>query len=139
MTSHYSRKNKRPSKSEIPTKHIKAGLTTLQKNIALVGSILSIIVATITITRALHPEREDKKESNTGQPTSTIVKIIEKESSSQQKNDSQTELPSNTGQSSSSLPSETPATQSSPTTSSTPEVPLNPEEAGTSSSSNQSH
>ncbi|WP_306693994.1 DUF6556 family protein [Streptococcus didelphis] len=40
---------------------MKTGLTALQKTVALVGSILSIIVATITITRALHPENGSKK------------------------------------------------------------------------------
>lgn len=138
MTSQYSRKNKRPSKPEIPTKHIKAGLTTLQKTIALVGSILSIIVATITITRALHPEKETKNDSNTEHSTSTIVKIIEKESSDNQSSNSQTELPTSTTSPSSSLPPEASTSQSTPTTASTAELPLNPE-TNSSDSSNQTN
>ncbi|MGT2887460.1 hypothetical protein N1496_01500 [Streptococcus didelphis] len=88
MTSQYSRKNKtKDSNKAVPTEHIKTGLTALQKTVALVGSILSIIVATITITRALHPENGSKKEDSNTKTSSTIVKIIEKDTSSNTNND----------------------------------------------------
>ncbi|CAW99484.1 TPA: hypothetical protein TUM56_000273 [Streptococcus equi subsp. zooepidemicus] len=81
MSSHYSRQQKPKKSASIPTKHIKTGFTALQKTIALVGSVLSIVVATITINRALQPSNEQPKSDSSPSSTSTIVKIIEKESS----------------------------------------------------------
>lgn len=80
MSSHYSRQQKPKKSASIPTKHIKTGFTALQKTIALVGSVLSIVVATITINRALQPSNEQPK-NDSSPSTSTIVKIIEKDSS----------------------------------------------------------
>ncbi|NGL83477.1 DUF6556 family protein [Streptococcus equi] len=81
MSSHYSRQQKPKKSASIPTKHIKTGFTALQKTIALVGSVLSIVVATITINRALQPSNEQPKNDSSPSSTSTIVKIIEKDSS----------------------------------------------------------
>ena len=49
----YSRSNKNKTKSsKKPTKqHIKTGLSAFQKTIATIASILSIIIASITIMR----------------------------------------------------------------------------------------
>ncbi len=55
MSSRYSRQQKPRKSGGVPTEHIKTGFTAFQKSIALIGSILSIIVATITISRALQP------------------------------------------------------------------------------------
>lgn len=60
MSSHYSRQQKPRKSGGVPTQHIKTGFTAFQKSIALIGSILSIIVATITITRALQPAPDTK-------------------------------------------------------------------------------
>lgn len=58
MTKQYSRKDKqKQTKSLEPTKHIKTGFTALQKTLALIGSILSIIVASITINNALNANK----------------------------------------------------------------------------------
>lgn len=55
MSQHYSRRQKssKKDKEQAPSKHIKKGFSALQKTIALIGSILSIIVASITINNAL--------------------------------------------------------------------------------------
>ena len=54
MSQHYSRRQKssKKDKEQAPSKHIKKGFSALQKTIALIGSILSIIVASITINNA---------------------------------------------------------------------------------------
>ncbi|WP_438477693.1 DUF6556 family protein [Streptococcus pluranimalium] len=70
MSQQYSRKSKQTGQKEKrrPTEHIKYGLTAFQKTLALVGSILSIIVASITITNYLHSKgtsNEDKSSSST--------------------------------------------------------------------------
>ncbi|MFI3887276.1 DUF6556 family protein [Streptococcus parauberis] len=110
MSSNYSRKAKTPNKKSVPTKHIVTGLSALQKTIALVGGILSIIVATITIMRTLHPEDTNNKDNSADHSSSTIVKIIEKESSKQSDNSQES-----TDQSSS-LPSSSIETDTSTTT-----------------------
>lgn len=82
MSSNYSRQNKSTTKKlPKPAKHLKTGLTAFQKTLAFIGSILSIVVASITISRALHPESNQKSKDPTPQSTSTIIKIIEKDSS----------------------------------------------------------
>ncbi|WP_373995543.1 DUF6556 family protein, partial [Streptococcus agalactiae] len=53
MSKGYSRQQKKSTKintdsTQSPAKHIKTGFSALQKTIALVGSVLSIIVASIT-------------------------------------------------------------------------------------------
>lgn len=58
MSKGYSRQQKKSTKTntdstQSPAKHIKTGFSALQKTIALVGSVLSIIVASITITNAI--------------------------------------------------------------------------------------
>lgn len=126
MSSQYSRKNKSTaSKNTLsPGKHIKTGLTALQKTLALVGSILSIIVATITISKVLHPETESKKD-NSDSPTSTIVKIIEKDSSKQDSNtdtssSSSSAIPQESSDAQNSSSSENPAANTDTSTSTTP-------------------
>ncbi len=81
MSSHYSRQQKPRKSGGVPTQHIKTGFTAFQKSIALIGSILSIIVATITITRALQPASDTKTDNTSKESSNTIVKIIEKDSS----------------------------------------------------------
>lgn len=67
--SQYSRSKQSSDKGKkdaklVPVKQIKTGFSALQKTIALVGSIMSILVATITINRYLNenssPKTEDK-------------------------------------------------------------------------------
>lgn len=98
MSSYYSRQKKSKTPVKIaPTKQIKTGLTALQKLTALVGSILSIIVATLTISRYLNPTADNPKSDSSNTPTSTIVKIIEKDSSNSSKTESDpSDTPSNT-------------------------------------------
>ncbi|CKA88224.1 TBC1 domain family member 8B [Streptococcus pseudopneumoniae] len=61
--------------SKPKTEHIKKGFTVFQKTITTIGSILGLITATITIMNALDNNKNTKKE-----PTTTIVKEIQKES-----------------------------------------------------------
>ncbi|TWT12095.1 DUF6556 family protein [Streptococcus sp. sy004] len=71
MTTQYSRKEKqRHAKTIEPTKHIKTGFTALQKTLALIGSVLSIIVASITINNALNA---NKTKPETEQTTTTVI------------------------------------------------------------------
>lgn len=129
MPSHYSRQDKSKSQNTIrPTKHIKTGLTAFQKSIAFIGSILSIIVASITIYKALHPESNQGSKDSSPQSTSTIVKIIEKDSSGKQSPETQTDITL----SSSSIPT-TPSSQSTPSTTSPSENSQTPSESPQSS------
>lgn len=75
MTSKYSRQNKYQQKKVEPTKHIKTGFSALQKTIALIGSILSIIVASLTINNALN--KQNKTEASETK-TTTVIREIEK-------------------------------------------------------------
>ena len=83
MSEHYSRQDKNAKKSsqslEKPTKHIKTGFSALQKTVALVGSILSIIVASITINNAMNGSKT--KASSDTSTTKTVV-IKEKDTNS---------------------------------------------------------
>ena len=78
MSQNYSRR-KKPGKSvsAAPKKHIKSGLSALQKTIALIGSILSIIVASITINNYLSGANSKDKDT-----TSTTTVIISENSGS---------------------------------------------------------
>lgn len=84
MSQKYSRSNRHKksdtttddSSSTVVTK-AKHGFTAVQKLVALLGSILSIIVATITINNSLHkPTKPNNTQTNS---STTITKIIEKE------------------------------------------------------------
>ena len=72
MSQHYSRsqKSSKKDKEQVPSKHIKKGFSAFQKTIALIGSILSIIVASITITNALKGSSSQKP---TDKSTTTVV------------------------------------------------------------------
>lgn len=61
--------------SKPKTEHIKKGFTVFQKTVATIASILGLITASITIMNALDNNKNIKKE-----PTTTIVKEIQKES-----------------------------------------------------------
>ncbi|HEW7220577.1 TPA: hypothetical protein V0507_000724 [Streptococcus pneumoniae] len=61
--------------SKPKTEHIKKGFTVFQKTVATIASILGLITAGITIMNALDNNKNIKKE-----PTTTIVKEIQKES-----------------------------------------------------------
>ncbi len=72
MSQHYSRRQKTSTEDKEPTpaKHIKKGFSAFQKTVALIGSILSIIVASITITNALKGSSATKP---TDKSTTTVV------------------------------------------------------------------
>ena len=77
MSQKYSRRQKSSSKNDksaAPTKHIKTGFSALQKTVALIGSILSIIVASITISNAL----KGSNSKTTDKSTTTTTVIIKK-------------------------------------------------------------
>ncbi|MEC4577123.1 DUF6556 family protein [Streptococcus dysgalactiae] len=135
MSSHYSRQQKPRKSGGVPTQHIKTGFTAFQKSIALIGSILSIIVATITITRALQPAPDTKTDNTSKESSNTIVKIIEKDSSqghqthtdsSENSDETKTNLPP-----SSTVPSQNDTTPTTPDTPSTTEGTQLPNAAGT--------
>lgn len=135
MSSHYSRQQKPRKSGGVPTQHIKTGFTAFQKSIALIGSILSIIVATITITRALQPAPDTKTDNTSKESSNTIVKIIEKDSSqgnqthtdsSENSDDTKTNLPPF-----STVPSHNDTTPTTPDTPSTTEGTQLPNAAGT--------
>ena len=71
MSQHYSRRQKSSTEDKEPTpaKHIKR-FFSLSKTVALIGSILSIIVASITITNALKGSSATKP---TDKSTTTVV------------------------------------------------------------------
>lgn len=83
MSQRYSRKAKQTASTpkRRPTEHLKRGLTAFQKTLAFVGSILSVVVATITITNYVNSKKgttDDKTSpstiiihSNNGQAEST--------------------------------------------------------------------
>ncbi|GFG42818.1 DUF6556 family protein [Streptococcus canis] len=122
MSSRYSRQQKPRKSGGVSTQHIKTGFTAFQKSIALIGSILSIIVATITITRTLQPVPDKTSNDTPKESSNTIVKIIEKESS--QGNQSHTGTSETIDDNKTTLPSSSTSTPShneaSPTTPETP-------------------
>ncbi|HHK0739259.1 TBC1 domain family member 8B [Streptococcus pyogenes] len=121
MSSRYSRQQKPRKSGGVPTEHIKTGFTAFQKSIALIGSILSIIVATITITRALQPVPDKTSNDTSKESSNTIVKIIEKESS--QVNQNHTGTSETTDDNKTTLPSSSTAPSHNETTPTAPETP----------------
>ncbi|HEP1443067.1 TBC1 domain family member 8B [Streptococcus pyogenes] len=121
MSSHYSRQQKPRKSGGVPTEHIKTGFTAFQKSIALIGSILSIIVATITITRALQPVPDKTSNDTPKESSNTIVKIIEKESS--QGNQNHTGTSETTDDNKTTLPSSSTTPSHNETTPTAPETP----------------
>lgn len=66
-----SKQSDKPKKDKlVPVKQIKTGFSALQKTVALVGSIMSILVATITINRYLN---ENSSSKNSEKPTEIRV------------------------------------------------------------------
>ncbi|MEM5122315.1 DUF6556 family protein, partial [Enterococcus faecium] len=92
-----------------------------QKSIALIGSILSIIVATITISRALQPVPDKTSNDTPKESSNTIVKIIEKESS--QGNQNHTGTSETTDDNKTTLPSSSTTPSHNETTPTAPETP----------------
>lgn len=121
MSSHYSRQQKPRKSGGVPTQHIKTGFTAFQKSIALIGSILSIIVATITITRALQPAPDTKTDNTSKESSNTIVKIIEKDSS--QENQTHTDSSENSDETKTNLPQSSTVPSQNDTTPTTPDTP----------------
>ena len=84
--SNYSRQNKKTNKDsqEIgkASHHIKKGLSAFQKTLTLIGSMLGIITATITISNAMK-SNEQKKADTSPVTQTTIIKEIQKESPAQ--------------------------------------------------------
>ena len=124
MSSHYSRQQKPRKSGGVPTQHIKTGFTAFQKSIALIGSILSIIVATITITRALQPAPDTKTDNTSKESSNTIVKIIEKDSS--QGNQSHKDSSENSDETKTNLPPSSTTPSHNDTASTTTAVPDTP-------------
>lgn len=91
MSKGYSRQQKKSTKTntdstQSPAKHIKTGFSALQKTIALVGSVLSIIVASITITNAINNHKDSSKTDS-----STSKTVIIRESGQNSSNQVSTE------------------------------------------------
>lgn len=124
MSSHYSRQQKPRKSGGVPTQHIKTGFTAFQKSIALIGSILSIIVATITITRALQPASDTKTDNTSKESSNTIVKFIEKDSS--QGNQSHKDSSENSDETKTILPPSSTTPSHNDTASTTTAVPDTP-------------
>ena len=80
--SNYSRQNKETNKDRQETgkasHHIKKGLSAFQKTLTLIGSMLGIITATITISNAMK-SNEQKKADTSPVTQTTIIKEIQKE------------------------------------------------------------
>ena len=80
--SNYSRQNKETNKDSQETgkasHHIKKGLSAFQKILTLIGSMLGIITATITISNAMK-SNEQKKADTSPVTQTTIIKEIQKE------------------------------------------------------------
>lgn len=79
--SNYSRQNKHTNKDSQETDkaggHLKKGLSAFQKTLTLIGSMLGIITATITIMNAM--KSNEQKKSDTGSTQTTIIKEYQKE------------------------------------------------------------
>ncbi|MEW4353942.1 DUF6556 family protein [Streptococcus pneumoniae] len=122
----YSRKQKKTETKILPKKqHIEKGFTTLQKTIALIGSILSLITASITIHNAFNKDKE--KDTSSSEPKveqQTVIREIEKEipvsntetTTQETATSSSDESSAETETSSPFSSSETPASSSSDTT-----------------------
>ena len=82
IMSNYSRQNKKSNKDSQETgkasHHIKKGLSAFQKTLTLIGSMLGIITATITISNAMK-SNEQKKADTSPVTQTTIIKEIQKE------------------------------------------------------------
>ena len=80
--SNYSRQNKKTNKDSLESgkasHHIKKGLSAFQKTLTLIGSMLGIITATITISNAMK-SNEQKKADTSPVTQTTIIKEIQKE------------------------------------------------------------
>ena len=80
--SNYSRQNKKTNKdsqeSGKASHHIKKGLSAFQKTLTLIGSMLGIITATITISNAMK-SNEQKKADTSPVTQTTIIKEVQKE------------------------------------------------------------
>ena len=80
--SNYSRQNKKTNKdsqeSGKASHHIKKGLSAFQKTLTLIGSMLGIITATITVSNAMK-SNEQKKADTSPVTQTTIIKEIQKE------------------------------------------------------------
>ena len=85
MSKQYSRQQKQSPKN--PSHHIKTGFSAFQKTIALIGSILSIIVASFTIKNAISGSSTKSSDST----TSTTQVIIKEQSADSSGTDSQTD------------------------------------------------
>ena len=82
IMSNYSRQNKKTNKDSQETgkasHHIKKGLSAFQKTLTLIGSMLGIITATITISNSMK-SNEQKKADTSPVTQTTIIKEIQKE------------------------------------------------------------
>ena len=90
--SNYSRQSKRSNKDSQETgkasHHIKKGLSAFQKTLTLIGSMLGIITATITISNAMK-SNEQKKADTSPVTQTTIIKEIQKETPAESNSPSQ--------------------------------------------------
>ena len=90
--SNYSRQNKKSNKDSQETgkasHHIKKGLSAFQKTLTLIGSMLGIITATITINNAMK-SNEQKKADTSPVTQTTIIKEIQKETPAESNSPSQ--------------------------------------------------
>lgn len=90
--SNYSRQNKKSNKDSQETgkasHHIKKGLSAFQKTLTLIGSMLGIITATITISNAMK-SNEQKKADTSPVTQTTIIKEIQKETPAESNSPSQ--------------------------------------------------
>ena len=92
IMSNYSRQNKKTNKdsqeSGKASHHIKKGLSAFQKTLTLIGSMLGIITATITISNAMK-SNEQKKADTSPVTQTTIIKEIQKETPAESNSPSQ--------------------------------------------------
>jgi len=92
IMSNYSRQNKKTNKDSQETgkasHHIKKGLSAFQKTLTLIGSMLGIITATITISNAMK-SNEQKKADTSPVTQTTIIKEIQKETPAESNSPSQ--------------------------------------------------
>ena len=90
--SNYSRQNKKSNKDSQETgkasHHIKKGLSAFQKTLTLIGSMLGIITATITISNAMKSNEQKKADTSPASQT-TIIKEIQKETPAESNSPSQ--------------------------------------------------
>ncbi|MGT2802519.1 DUF6556 family protein [Streptococcus henryi] len=135
MSQNYSRQNKK--KTSKSNTHIKTGFTAFQKTLAFIGSILSIIVATLTIRNAITGANQNKTNDSSSTGSTTII-IKEKDSNTEASDSNSGYVQDSSIQESSADASTDSSTESSQALENQDTTPASTEQTSTEASSSES-